>query len=312
MYAPPLMLQVILVFGAAIALYVALFSYEDEDQKLQDSLETWWVQIRDVEGGLLKKAREFSRHSNDMVERFLNTLLGYDIISRRFVSISITLSFVPALPVISSLFSFEPAISFLSPRILLLSPIISLFFLWRALRTMWTQRPPHILAGVLVALVWAPLLLLLDPNYDDDYEWLLVLAALLSMASDAVATMAARALLRAAGSKYPLAFFSLFPAAVWSVVGAFALLSPFFLGPFGGGLLLIMNIPTMFFALLVWFVPFILLIGKLSLHVLGRGLYSLQRYRIFHNKKLMWGAAILQLSAVPFTRKLLEQLHLVD
>jgi len=69
-------LQIFSFLGGTVFAYLAAFSYEDEDELFQDSLESWWISLRDVEGGLLKKAKTMLTKSNEIVESFLSRLLN--------------------------------------------------------------------------------------------------------------------------------------------------------------------------------------------------------------------------------------------
>jgi hypothetical protein len=81
------------VLGGLILLYSAFFLYEDEHGKIQNRLENIWIRINDYRSAALSKHLGFMRLVSSSTARLLDNVFGKDLISVKFVGVSICFSF---------------------------------------------------------------------------------------------------------------------------------------------------------------------------------------------------------------------------
>ena len=291
-----LLLQILCLFGGVVLIYFAAFSYEDEESKVQDKLEGWWVSLNDIEGGLGRKLTGFVKKSNELVDNFLSKLLGESIFSIQFVAISTTLSFAVIIPLLS--------VTLIQTNFYV-AMLISLFMIIRSLMPLWGKSYPIVIPGVLVALIVISPLVLQKENNDPIVNWLVVLWAALSLTSDVAITSMARKLIRKLKDKWGGFLIFILPVFVLICVIIISYFSIFVLGPFSWVYLSVMNMPSIIFSLLLIAFPFMLLVGRVSFTFIGRLFYQVQRHRLILNKKVLWTLAAFQLSFVPFAKPII-------
>lgn len=78
-------------FGLVI-IYAALFLYEDEERRIQDKLDEWWINLRDMESASRSRALAFTQEVAKLTGRGFDRLLGKSLISLRFAVSSICFS----------------------------------------------------------------------------------------------------------------------------------------------------------------------------------------------------------------------------
>jgi hypothetical protein len=300
------MLQAVSLLAGLVLVYSAAFLYEDEERRVQDTLALWWIRLHELEGGMLPKASALLGKSNEVVSSFMARLLGPKIISIHFIAVSMVLSFAagPLVFGIGTLVFDTPSlrIALVALGSLLLGAVLT----WRALMPLKTGRPPVRLAMSLSLLLSMSALF----RWDDRpvVRSLFVLVTFLSIASDAVVTVLLRKLIKSIGARSPVIFAFIAPPSVYAAVAVMSFMSIVVLGPFSWVLLLLSNLPSLFFVSLVFLMPFVLLVGRPILTLLDRGVYTLQRNNVVQNKKLLWTLAALCLSAVPFLGPGIEQI----
>jgi hypothetical protein len=299
-------LQALSLATGLVLIYAAAFLYEDEERRVQDTLALWWIRLHELEGGMLPKASALLAKSNEIVSSFMARLLGPKIVSIHFVAVSMVLSFAAG-PLVFGIGTLVLEITSLRNALVALGLVLlGAVLTWRALMPLKTGRAPVRLAMSLSLLLSLSALF----RWDDrpEVRSLFVLIAFLSIASDAVVTVLLRKLLESIGARSPVIFALIAPPSVYAAVAAMSFMSIFVLGPFSWVLLLVSNLPSLFFVSLVLLMPFVLIVGRPILTLLDRGVYTLQRNNVVQNKKLLWTLAALCLSAVPFLGPGIEQI----
>ncbi len=81
-------LRVIALIVGLICIYSALFLYENEQGKVQSTLEDWWLRIDEKQHSWLSRHTTFMREVADLVGRAFDQLFGKRIISFQSVSVS--------------------------------------------------------------------------------------------------------------------------------------------------------------------------------------------------------------------------------
>jgi hypothetical protein len=82
------------IAGAAgvLFLYAALFLYEDEQGRLQNKLEEWWVKISDRQSIAVSRYAAFMQEIATLATSALDRLLGEKVVSFRTIQVSIVFS----------------------------------------------------------------------------------------------------------------------------------------------------------------------------------------------------------------------------
>lgn len=81
-------LRVIALIVGLICIYAALFLYENEQGKVQSTLEDWWLRIDEKQHSWLSRHTTFMREVAGLVGRAFDQLFGKRIISFQSVSVS--------------------------------------------------------------------------------------------------------------------------------------------------------------------------------------------------------------------------------
>ncbi len=71
-----------------LLLYLALFLYEDEQGKIQNVLENWWVRLSDHQSSALSRQAAFLRGLSELLSSGLDRLLGDRLLSLRAFGVS--------------------------------------------------------------------------------------------------------------------------------------------------------------------------------------------------------------------------------
>lgn len=82
------MLRGCVVLLGLFFVYAAVFVYEDEQGKLQNMLEDWWVQIEDAKQTVLSKHTAFMRYIADLITSAINRLFGVRLLSLQSLGVS--------------------------------------------------------------------------------------------------------------------------------------------------------------------------------------------------------------------------------
>ena len=291
-------LQFVCILGGATTLYVAMFAYEREERLLQDALEEWWIGLQDVERSLWEHTKRITTAGAEISAIFIDHWLGPKILSIRFLTIATVSSFGSAALMIGLFFPSKWSMLFIP---------VAVFFIWRAFLPIRTNKPPYIAAGLAVLLFILPLGNYFISGfriYSGDWYHVLIVALLFSILANAYAVGAVRTLMRYLGKRAAVIFILSMPLLTCMGIVVISILSMLLLGPFSWIAVPVMSLP----AIILSFLPSVLLAIFFMLvvlaHLFGRGLYSAQRHRIVHDKKMLWSLSLLQFSAVPFGRLL--------
>ncbi len=96
-----------IAFCAGTLLFYSIFLYEDENTRVQSSLEDWWIRLEDQKQAALNRQTVFVREIARSIDHFLDGLLGRNLLSVRAVSISVCYSLSTASATALLLFPFS-------------------------------------------------------------------------------------------------------------------------------------------------------------------------------------------------------------
>ncbi|PYX33912.1 MAG: hypothetical protein DMG80_04175 [Acidobacteria bacterium] len=85
-----------IAFCVGTLLFYSIFLYEDENVRVQSSLEDWWIRLEDQRQAALSRQTLFAREIARSVDRFLDRVLGSDLLSLRAIAISVCYSLCTA------------------------------------------------------------------------------------------------------------------------------------------------------------------------------------------------------------------------
>src|ERR1700739_4012901 len=85
-------LRVLAALGGVLALYLAIFMYEDEEGALQDRVDQLWVQIHDRKQRSHQRIVSFLSTAGEALNKGLDRLFGSKLISLQAASISMCYS----------------------------------------------------------------------------------------------------------------------------------------------------------------------------------------------------------------------------
>src|SRR5664279_5609575 len=102
-----LLLRVLAVLVGG-ALVCTRFLYEDEEKRLQSTLEDWWLRVAYRSDQAYSRETQFLRGVASSTSRSLSKIFGDAAISSRSISVSITSSTIPPLLLMSAIFSLLP------------------------------------------------------------------------------------------------------------------------------------------------------------------------------------------------------------
>ncbi len=93
--------------AAVVAFYVAWFAYEDEERKLQNKVETWWLQFDDIRSKMASRQAAFvvvvAQRANGILDRmFGESLLTKDSIAEALCVLAGGIAFVAVVMAIAS------------------------------------------------------------------------------------------------------------------------------------------------------------------------------------------------------------------
>jgi hypothetical protein len=81
-------LRILAIIIGALLIYASIFLYEDEDGKIQNLLEDWWVKISDAKKFALSKHTAFMRVIADLMTLGFNRFFGESFFSLQSVGVS--------------------------------------------------------------------------------------------------------------------------------------------------------------------------------------------------------------------------------
>lgn len=286
-----------------LLLYCAVFLYEDDEGKIQNRIEQWWIHLDDARVVAHSRAAAFLQEVARLTVQGFDCFLGKNLASLRFVGVSFCLSIASLLllaffgalrtrhPAGHPLFASACFVAFaLVPGLnagrwigrlwglgLLLSvllPISSfLFFIHR------TQGVAYIGRGLGYAALAFGVSFACDVSYVALTRWMLRKISTGGRLSEAALMVAVNLLI-------------LFVV----VIGPVQLGAWVFRYWQGGGAVIILsfclNAIDFFAGSTALLLALSLLIHRVLWPILEHPLYALQRYQVISNKKLLWGAGL--------------------
>lgn len=88
-----IMLRVLASMGGLLFIYAAVFLYEDEQGKLQNKLEDWWIRIEDTQRTMLSRHTNLMRYLAGVMTSVIDRLFGARLLSIQSVGVSICYSY---------------------------------------------------------------------------------------------------------------------------------------------------------------------------------------------------------------------------
>lgn len=76
-----ILFRFLLISASVFCFYIAFFLYEDEEGKLQNKLEEWWVKISDAKSTSLSLQTRFMRHVSGLVCSWIDRIFGKQLFS---------------------------------------------------------------------------------------------------------------------------------------------------------------------------------------------------------------------------------------
>jgi hypothetical protein len=302
-----------ILFGSALV--CLRFLYEDEEKRLQSTLEDWWLRLAYQSDQAFSREARFLRGVASSTSRFLSKILGDATLSLRSISVSITWSTIPPLLVTTAAFYL---LSRLSPGDQTVNSDPSLQQMLPAVQgiPLYLKTAP---AGIALGLITAIVVSSLYPRA----RWLYVTSALACLAIIADLLITLRGV---GGSLYTLAL--AFPITVLCqcyaisvtrrvltrsassssaafictllflnlLTLALLVIAPFVLTlltaiPFLSGVW-VENVSCSAILVLSTLFAFMMLLHRLLWPLVLRPLYFLQRHRVLEHKGLFVGAGI--------------------
>jgi hypothetical protein len=285
-----------------VLLYAAFFLYEDQEARIHNRIEEWWIRINDTHHAARSRAAAFMQGVASLTERGFNRLFGKRLLSLRLIGISVCFS-------IASFFLFGFVSSAINHKPPEGSPLGAfcwfLFFVSIGLvpafsENQWVLR----WWGVAVVAQLVPLgkLLLFASSvrggaFAARGVGYLLLAFGIGFASDVSYIVLTRWILRRV-SRIDRA-----PEIILAIVGNLLILVILLLAPIEIGMKVFPLAPTIAAVIMFSFVlnavsfvvgsaslflAFLLLLHRLVWPVIERPLYAIHRFGLIRNKNLLW------------------------
>ncbi len=283
-----------IAFCAGTLLFYSIFLYEDENTRVQSSLEDWWIRLEDQKQAALNRQTVFVREIARSIDHFLDGLLGRNLLSVRAVSISVCYSLSTASA--TALLLFHDSLG-LEPTIITIAWALNLCLV--AAGTLPAIKPklswiPFSVA-CLVIIVNGGVLFVLWHDYSPNIPFSTpygaeLLALPLSTLSDLYVLLLARRtfkeVINAVSAAQILQLFMLNLLALGLVI-----LVPYFLSltiqlPFLIKLAF-MNVWSGLLLACPFLVAMVMLVHRVLWPTILRPLYLAQRVRVVHNKSLL-------------------------
>lgn len=303
----------------ALFVCAALFLHEDEEGKIQNKVEEWWIKLSDKEKGSRSQDAAFMQEVAELTGRGLDRLLGKPLLSLRFVFISISFSLASFF-----LFAFlsfplvhNPPAGYISGAFRLF-----LFFLTFALVPAWIESKAllefrwGVIVSTLLKILWWGVIVLALLKIMDFLLFVsrtrglgptargvgyVALPFAFSLFCDLSYIVLTRWILRRI-SKIDRVYEIVLQVLVNLLVLAILIYVPVFFGskvvrysPLAGGVLALsfvlnsIDIVAGFAALVL---ALLLLLHRLLWPVIERPIYAIHRFAPVRNKKLLWGIGI--------------------
>ncbi|MCF6154214.1 MAG: hypothetical protein E3K36_02955 [Candidatus Brocadia sp.] len=151
-----ILFRFLLISASVLCFYIAFFLYEDEEGKLQNKLEEWWIKISDAKSTALSRQTRFMRHVSGLVCLWIDRIFGKQLCSLQSAGSSLwyslaTFSFLYFLLALSHKAGNSTSFSFFtvqiggsrwdalgitmtgpaaSPSYLFCIVVVTMFFLW--------------------------------------------------------------------------------------------------------------------------------------------------------------------------------------
>ncbi|KAB2835781.1 MAG: hypothetical protein F9K48_03530 [Candidatus Brocadia sp.] len=152
----PIFFRFLLITASVFCFYIAFLLYEDEEGKLQNKLEEWWIKINDAKSTSLSRQTRFMRHVSGLVCSWIDRIFGKQLFSLQSAGSSLwyslaTFSFIFFLLALSHKAGHFTSFSFFtvqigdsrldalgitmagpaaSPSYLFCIVVVTMFFLW--------------------------------------------------------------------------------------------------------------------------------------------------------------------------------------
>jgi hypothetical protein len=138
-----------------VLIYAALFTYEDEEDRFQDRIQTWWIRLHDKQKTARSRVAAFMQEVARLTGEGLDQLFGKRLLSLHFVIVSVYLSIASFFLLILVIWSRLPNTGTATRReaffwllffvALALGPALIKSRLWRAV---WWAVIPIVLARI--------------------------------------------------------------------------------------------------------------------------------------------------------------------
>ena len=171
-------MQILLIRALAILIGCALvstkFLYEDEEKRLQSSLEDWWVRLSYRSDQAYSQEALFLRGVSSSTSRFLAKIFGDATISLRSISVSISCSTIPILLIAAACNIFLPRIPLIDEALSDNPPLQQVLSVLRSTPLYIRVVPALIAFGLIIALI--------IPSLYPRARWLYVASAIACLA----------------------------------------------------------------------------------------------------------------------------------
>lgn len=116
-------LRVVIVIIGVLLIYAAIFLYENEQRKVQNILEDWWLKIDERQRPLLSRHTNFMRNVAYHAASGFDRMFGHKLFSKQSIAVSASYSFasvfLSSFMVILYVVAFEPDVTSTNdPRVL--------------------------------------------------------------------------------------------------------------------------------------------------------------------------------------------------
>lgn len=95
--------QLVALCGGAVACYAALFLYENEERRVQNVLENWWIKVHDLEIVAIGRHLAILRTAANLAQSWLDSLFGPRLISLNGVGVSACLSLISLIGILGAM-----------------------------------------------------------------------------------------------------------------------------------------------------------------------------------------------------------------
>lgn len=87
-----ILLRVVVCVTGVVLVYAAVFLYEDEQGRMQNKLEVWWIRLNDRSHHAISRHTKFLRNIASVTSLGFDKLFGESLFSVKFVNVSASFS----------------------------------------------------------------------------------------------------------------------------------------------------------------------------------------------------------------------------